>query len=175
MSTAYNEDIVGAIEVLVDLMSGNDFAMTREPYAPNYRGLVDALIDLKEGFPLYIPTDLGFKGLAGETINQGSAVYLDHSTGQLYKAIASGTEAQAHVIGFANQTKLAGELIQIVTAGLIGLSSLSIGSHYYLSDSTAGAIVFNPPTGAGKYVTFVGQAASATQFVIQLEPPIKLS
>ena len=158
MSTAYNEDIVGAIEVLVDLMSGNDFTMTREPYAPNYRGLVDALIDLKEGFPLYIPTDLGFKGLAGETINQGSAVYLDHSTGQLYKAIASGTEAQAHVIGFANQTKLAGELIQIVTAGLI-----------------AGAIVFNPPTGAGKYVIFVGQAASATQFVIQLEPPIKLS
>jgi hypothetical protein len=35
MSTAYNEDIVGAIEVLVDLMSGNDFTMTREPYAPN--------------------------------------------------------------------------------------------------------------------------------------------
>ena len=175
MTVTYDPNIVGAIEALVDLMSGNGFAMTREPYAPNYRGLVDAIIDLKEGFPLYIPTDVGFKATAGEAINQGDAVYLDHTTGLAYKAIASGTEQQAHVIGFANQTQTTGNQIQLVTAGVIGLSGLTTGNHYFLSSSTPGAIVFTPPSGAGNYVTFLGQAASSTLFTIQLQPPIKLS
>ena len=47
MSTAYEPNIQGAIAVLRDLMIANSFTMTREPYEPNYRGLVDAVIDLK--------------------------------------------------------------------------------------------------------------------------------
>jgi hypothetical protein len=175
VTATYDPNIVGAIEALVDLMSGNGFAMTREPYAPNYRGLVDAIIDLKEGFPVFVPVDLGFKVTAAETINQGNAVYLDHTTGQARNAIASGTEAQSHVIGFANQTQTAGNLIQILVGGIIGLSGLNPGNHYYLSASTTGEIVFTPPSGAGNHVTYVGQATSATQFAIQIQPPITLS
>ena len=56
MSTAYEPNIQGAIAVLRDLMIANSFTMTREPYEPNYRGLVDAVIDLirasrTRGFP----------------------------------------------------------------------------------------------------------------------------
>jgi len=175
VTATYDPNIVGAIEALVDLMSGNGFAMTREPYAPNYRGLVDAIIDLKEGFPAYVAPDVGFKVLAGETISQGQAVYLNHSTGLAYLAIANGTEAQSHVAGFANETQTAGNLIQILVAGILGTSGLSVGNDYYLSAGTAGLITTTPPSGAGKYVTNVGQAVTATQFSIQLNPPIKLS
>ena len=50
MATGYEPNIQGAISVLRDLMVANSVNMTREPYDPNYRGLVDAVIDLKEGF-----------------------------------------------------------------------------------------------------------------------------
>ena len=40
MSTAYEPNIEGAIAVLRDLMIANNFTMTRQPYEPNYRGLV---------------------------------------------------------------------------------------------------------------------------------------
>jgi hypothetical protein len=175
VTATYDPNIVGAIEALVDLMSGNGFAMTREPYAPNYRGLVDAIIDLKEGFPVFVPTTVGFKVTAGTTINQGQAVYLDQTTGSAYLASASGTENQSHVVGFANETKTTGNQIYILVAGVIGLTGLDTGDYYYLSDTTAGSITNVAPSGAGKYVVSVGQAVSSTKFSIQLEPTIKLS
>ena len=175
MTATYDPNIVGAIEALVDLMSGNGFAMTREPYAPNYRGLVDAIIDLKEGFPVYVAPEVGFKTVAGTTINQGQAVYLDQTTGAAYPAVASGTENESHVIGFANETQTVGNQIQILVAGVFGLTGLDVGDYYYLSATTPGAITNVAPSGAGKYVVSVGQAVSSTRFSIQLEPTIKLS
>ena len=38
MAVAYEPNLEGALQVLVDLMSGHGFTMTRQPYAPNYRG-----------------------------------------------------------------------------------------------------------------------------------------
>ena len=46
MATGYEPNVEGAITVLVDLMVANSFAMTRQPYQPNMRGLVDAIIDV---------------------------------------------------------------------------------------------------------------------------------
>lgn len=175
MTTTYDPNIVGAIEALVDLMSGNGFAMVREPYAPNYRGLVDAIIDLKEGFPVYVAPEVGFKATAGTTISQGQAVYLDHTTGFAYPAIASSTEDVAHVAGFANETQTVGNQLTILVAGVLGTSGLDVGDYYYLSASTPGAITNVPPSGAGKYVVSVGQAVTANKLSIQLEPTIKLS
>ena len=48
-------NIEGAIKILVDLLTANSFTMTRSPYENNFRGLVDALIDMKEGFPTFAP------------------------------------------------------------------------------------------------------------------------
>ena len=175
MTATYDENIVGAIEVLVDLMMGNGFVMSREPYAPNYRGLVDALIDLKEGFPVFVPTQLGFNAQAGENVSQGQAVYIDHSNGFVYKAIANGTEDQAHVAGFANQTKTTGQIVPVLIAGILPTSGLDVGDHYYLSASSAGSITNISPSGAGNYVVSVGQAVTPDHLSIQLEPTIKLS
>ena len=49
-------------------MIANSFTMTREPYEPNYRGLVDAVIDLKEGFPTFAPLQVGFDATAFENV-----------------------------------------------------------------------------------------------------------
>ena len=71
MATGYEPNIVGAIAVLVDLMRANGFTMTREPYEPNYRGLVDAIIDLKEGFPTFAPSRVGFDATTFEAVSDG--------------------------------------------------------------------------------------------------------
>ena len=47
--------------------------------------------------------------------------------------------------------------------------------YIFLSSSTAGAITLTPPNSAGQAVVRVGEAATTTDFSIQIEPPIKLS
>ena len=89
MSTAYEPNIEGAIAVLRDLMIANNFTMTRQPYEPNYRGLVDAVIDVKEGFPNFAPLQVGFNATAFENVSEGDALYMRTSDGQVGKASAS--------------------------------------------------------------------------------------
>jgi hypothetical protein len=175
MSTGYEPNIEGALAVLVDLMQGNGFTMTRSPYAPNYRGLVDALIDLKDGFPTFVPFRVGFDAIAFESVAQGEAVYMRSSDGQVGRAIASGTLDQAYVAGFADASKNAGETVKVLVTGVEAMSGLDAGDHYFLSAGTPGAITTTPPSTAGQYVVRVGEAVSASELSIQLEPPILLS
>jgi hypothetical protein len=175
MSTGYEPNIEGALAVLVDLMQGNGFTMTRSPYAPNYRGLVDALIDLKDGFPTFVPFRVGFDAIAFENVSQGEALYLRSSDGQVGKAIASGTLDQAYVAGFADASKNAGETVKVLVTGMEAIAGLDAGDHYFLSAGTPGSITTTPPSTAGHYVVRVGEAVSGSEFSIQLEPPILLS
>ena len=108
MSTAYEPNIQGAIAVLRDLMIANSFTMTRQPYEPNYRGLVDAVIDLKEGFPTFAPLQVGFDAVTFEDLSDGDALYMRTSDGKVGKATAAdGTSEAAQVVGFANTVALA--------------------------------------------------------------------
>jgi hypothetical protein len=175
MSTGYEPNIEGALAVLVDLMQGNGFTMTRSPYAPNYRGLVDALIDLKDGFPAFTPFRIGFNATTFEAVNQGEALYLRSSDGLAGKATASGTLDQAYVAGFADTSKNVGETVKILVTGIEAISGLDAGDHYFLSAGTPGSITTIPPNTAGQYVVRVGEAVSSSEFSIQLEPPILLS
>ena len=54
------------------------------------------------------------------------------------------------------------------------MTSLDAGDLYYLSPSTAGAITTTAPSGSGQAVTRLGEAATTTDFSIQVEPPILL-
>lgn len=175
MATGYEPNIEGALAVLVDLMIGEGVTMAREPYAPNFRGLVDALIDLKEGFPTRRAGSLEIDLLAGETLVQGQAVYVNASDGQVYKAIASGTIDQATVLGFAKENKNAGLVVTIQVGGVLSVSGLDEGEIYFLSAASAGSITLTPPSGAGEYVTRVGEAGSTAQLCIKPEVPILLS
>ena len=168
-------NLEGAIKVLVDLLTANGFNMTRSPYANNFRGLVDALLDLKEGFPTFAPLQVGFNASAFQVVTDGDALFMRTSDGQVGKASAAdGTLENATVIGFANSTVSANSSVKVVVVGLKTLSSLNPGDLFFLSDSTAGAITTTPPSGAGKAVTRVGEASTATDFAIHIEPPVLL-
>ena len=176
MSTAYEPNIQGAIAVLRDLMIANSFTMTREPYEPNYRGLVDAVIDLKEGFPSFAPLQVGFDATAFENVTEGDALYMRTSDGQVGKATASdGTSEAATVVGFANSTASANTTVKVIVVGLKTMTGLDAGDLYFLSPSTAGSITLTPPSSAGQAVVRLGEAATTTSLAIQIEPPIKLS
>ena len=168
-------NLEGAIKVLVDLLTANGFTMTRSPYANNFRGLVDALLDLKEGFPTFAPLQVGFNATAFQDVTDGDALFMRTSDGQVGKASAAdGTLENATVIGFANSTVSANSSVKVVVVGLKTLSSLNPGDLFFLSDSTAGAITTTPPSGTGKAVTRVGEASTATDFAIHIEPPVLL-
>jgi len=168
-------NLEGAIKVLVDLLTANSFTMTRSPYANNFRGLVDALLDLKEGFPTFAPLQVGFNATAFQDITDGDALFMRTSDGQVGKASAAdGTLENATVIGFANSTVSANSSVKVIVVGLKTLSSLNPGDLFFLSDSTAGAITTTPPSGTGKAVTRVGEASTATDFAIHIEPPVLL-
>ena len=168
-------NLEGAIKVLVDLLTANSFTMTRSPYANNFRGLVDALLDLKEGFPTFAPLQVGFNATVFQDVTDGDALFMRTSDGQVGKASAAdGTLENATVIGFANSTVSANSSVKVIVVGLKTLSSLNPGDLFFLSDSTAGAITTTPPSGTGKAVTRVGEASTATDFAIHIEPPVLL-
>ena len=168
-------NIEGALAILVDLLTANSFTMTRSPYENNMRGLVDALIDFKEGFPSFAPLQVGFDATAFEDVVGGDALYMRTSDGQVGKASAAdGTIENATVVGFANATVSANSTVKVIVTGLKTLSSLNAGDLFFLSDSTAGAITTSAPSGAGKAVTRVGEASTATDLAIHIEPPVLL-
>ena len=168
-------NVEGAIKILVDILTANSFTMTRSPYENNMRGLVDALIDFKEGFPTFAPLQVGFNATAFQDITNGDALYMRTSDGQVGKASAAdGTIENATVVGFANATVSANDTVKVVVTGLKTLSSLNAGDLFFLSDSTAGAITATPPSGAGKAVTRVGEASTVNDLAIHIEPPILL-
>ena len=168
-------NVEGAIKILVDILTANSFTMTRSPYENNMRGLVDALIDFKEGFPTFAPLQVGFNATAFQDITDGDALYMRTSDGQVGKASAAdGTIENATVVGFANATVSANDTVKVVVTGLKTLSSLNAGDLFFLSDSTAGGITATPPSGAGKAVTRVGEASTVNDLAIHIEPPILL-
>ena len=168
-------NIEGAIGVLVDLLTANGFTMTRSPYENNMRGLVDSLIDLKEGFPTFAPLQVGFNATAFENLADGDALYMRTSDGSVGKASAAdGTLENATVVGFANAAATANDTVKVIVVGIKTLSSLNAGDLFFLSDSSAGAITTTPPSGAGKAVTRVGEASTTTDFAIHIEPPVLL-
>ena len=168
-------NIEGAIKVLVDLLTANSFTMTRSPYANNFRGLVDALLDLKEGFPTFVALQVGFNATAFQDVTDGDALFMRTSDGQVGKASAAdGTLENATVVGFANSTVSANNTVKVIVTGLKTLSSLNAGDLFFLADSTAGGITATPPSGAGKAVTRVGEASTATDLAIHIEPPVLL-
>jgi hypothetical protein len=146
-----------------------------EPYAPNNQGLTEALIDLKStmaGKTVY--SVAGFQALAFEAVSQGQALYSRSSDGKVGLAIANDTFDKANVVGFAQTSKLAGETVRVLIVGMLGTTGLDPGEIYYLSAASAGSITTTPPSSAGHYVTRVGEAATGTEFIIQLEPPVQL-
>ena len=149
--------------------------MAYEPYAPNAQGLTEALIDTKTNWPGQITNKInGFAAIAAENLNQGDAVFSRASDGKLEKAIANATQDKATVAGFVETTITAGNLVTCIVSGVTPVSGLDPGDSYFLSASSAGAIVKTPPSSSGHFVTRVGEAVTSASLVVRAEPPIQV-
>ena len=81
-------NVEGAVKVLVDILTANGFTKTRSPYETNFRGLVDAILDLKEGFPTFSPADrIGFNATVFENVTEGDALFMRTADGQVGKPV----------------------------------------------------------------------------------------
>lgn len=146
------------------------------PYQANAQGLTEVLLDLKSTMPTNTVFKVtGYVTTCIEDVNQGDAVYSRATDGHVGKAIANATEDKAQVAGFVETTQSTGSEVKVLTRGIIATSGLDTGDLYFLSASSAGSIVTTPPSSAGQFVTRVGEAGSTGQFIIKVEPPIKLS
>ena len=147
------------------------------PYQPNAQGLTEVLIDLKSTMPSQTVFKVtGYETTCFENVTQGDVLYSRASDGQVGKASASnGLLENAQVVGIANADASANATVKVIVIGLKTMSGLDAGDLYFLSPSTAGAITLTPPSSAGQAVVRVGEASTATQFAIRIEPPIKLS
>ena len=147
-----------------------------EPYEPNAQGLTEALLDFKSTFAgIPVSKVTGYVATTFENVTQGDAVYARASDGFIGKAIGNDTFDKAKVAGFAETTETSGSQVRVIVRGIIATSGLNFGNEYFLSASSAGSIIETPPTGAGNYLTRVGEAGSTGQFIIKIETPILLS
>ena len=147
-----------------------------QPYAPNFEGVVAALIDFKDTSP----SDSAFK-LFGveltcfEDVTQGNALYIRASDGKVGKARANGTLDEAVVTGVAETTKTAGETVRAIVVGQAAVAqTLDAGDLFFLSATTPGHLTKTPPSAAGQYVTLIGEAPNNTELTVKIRRPILL-
>jgi hypothetical protein len=148
-----------------------------EPYAPNVEGLVAILEDFRQTMPNPIVFKVvGYQAEAFENISQGDAVYSRASDGKVGKAVANGTSDQATVAGFAETTKTVGQTVRVIVSGQVvaGTQTLDAGDLFFLSAASAGSITKTPPTTSGHFITFVGEAANASELIVRIKRPIQL-
>lgn len=58
---------------------------------------------------------------------------------------------------------------------MTGMTSLTVGARYYLSDSAAGGVTLTPVSGAGKMHQYIGKALSATELTFEADDGIILA
>ena len=97
--------------------------------------------------------------VAGENITAGQPLYVKASDGKAYRAVGTGDESTYNYIGIATATVLSGANVSFWKPGAIasGLSGLTAGSHYFITD-TAGTIGTTP----GTRIARIGVALSTT-------------
>lgn len=115
---------------------------------------------------------------AGAAVSVGDAVYVS-STSFLFKG-SGATEAEASVIGVAEDSGTVGDLIRVNTDSIhMTLSGLTTGEYLYLSFVTPGLLVDFATwqsdlgsIGVDVYLTRVGRVLTSTSFEIEINKPI---
>lgn len=113
-----------------------------------------------------------FTSTASGALSAGDAVYL--TAGGLI-ARASAAAAGNGADGFVLVASLNGAAATIYFEGRdTGVTGLTVGSRYYLSDSTPGGITTTPVSGTGKLHQYVGKAITTTSLAWEADDPILL-
>lgn len=121
----------------------------------------------------FLPTGVGADSVTlttGEAVSAGDMVYIS-AAGLVFKADASAAAKAA--MGFV----IAGFLISTSATVYFdesntGVTGLTVGSKYYLSGSTPGAVTTTAPTTSGYIVQEIGFATATTSLHVNLQSPI---
>lgn len=126
-------------------------------------------------------SDSMYSAESDATVVLGTPLYLTVAGHvNLAQANAAGT---TQVAGFANEAGTPTVSVDYISEGKItksdwsdvaGTASLTVGSVYFLSPTTAGRITTTAPATVGQYVVKVGRATSATILDLEIEAPIRL-
>lgn len=122
-----------------------------------------------------MPTGIGpdtVTANAAENLSAGNLVYIG-AAGTVFKADANSVDKAA--IGFVLASVTSGQPALVYFEGTItGLTGLTAGTRYFLSDTTTGGVVpaGSIPTGAGDIVQLIGTALSATSLTFEPQTPI---
>lgn len=107
---------------------------------------------------------------AGESLSAGNLVYIS-GTGTVLKADANAVAKAA--VGYVTSSAANGAAVTVFFEGTIsGLTGLTPGATYFLSDTATGGVTLTIPTSAGDIVQVVGYAVSATEITFEPQAPI---
>lgn len=122
--------------------------------------------------PVGVAAD-SYSGNAAEALTAGDFVYVNAS-GEVAKASANsgGYDADGFVL---SSFTLGASAVVYLEGRNTARSGLTVGSRYYLSDSTPGGITDTPVTGAGKRHQFIGKAITATTISFEADDSITLA
>lgn len=136
------------------------------------RGAIKEAVQETFPFPSIRPPGTAtYEAIASESLVAGNMVsfHLDSSILKVRKADASDDTKLCD--GFVADNYSIGATATIITSAgteVTGLSGLTIGTEYFLSE-TAGAITDTAPTTSGAIIQRIGKALSATTLLLRLQ------
>jgi hypothetical protein len=114
--------------------------------------------------------------IASEALSAGDFVNVYNNAGTLNCRKADATSASKRAHGFVLAAVSSGASATVYYGNLNNQkSAMTIGAEQYLSGSAAGGTVETPPTATGNLVQRVGVALSATEMLVEIQPPIQLA
>ena len=103
---------------------------------------------------------------AGENLISGNICYLK-SDGKFWKAKANAESTTKGLLAMSNATIPSESIGNFIMTGRYATASLSIGSTYYISSASAGAITTVTGSTAGDQVRIIGYALSTSSLYIK--------
>ena len=102
------------------------------------------------------------------SVTAGQVLFQNSSGYYLAKSLTSATLPTQGIFGIAMQTVSSGNPCIVVTSGSLTIAtySLTTGAAYYVSNSTAGALMLGSPLGTGQQSQLIGQATNATTILL---------
>lgn len=112
-----------------------------------------------------------YSGTASETLTAANPFVYVRSDGQV--ANASAATGGNPAIGFVLAGSAASAQALVYFEGRVtGLSGLTVGARYYLSDTTPGGLTATPVSGTGKLHQYLGRAVSTTTLAFEADDHI---
>lgn len=155
--------LLNGVETEVEgTVTGGTVTQAGEIVALDATGRLDTTI-----MPVGVVADT-YSGTAFENLTAANPFVYIRSDGQI--ANASATSGGNATVGFViNNVSAAGTALVYFEGRVTGLSGLTPGTRYYLSDSVAGGLTDTPVSGTGKLHQYLGRAITATSLTFEAD------